>query len=80
MAHKELGYNVLERLVEDLKELVDVDTKPASEKNLLTMIVSPKKEIDKILVKLGLVVADTPVEIDHDDLEDDAEELIETEE
>ncbi len=69
MAHKDLGYNVLERLVEDLKELVDVDSKPTSEKNFLNMIVSPKKDIDKILVKLGLVIADTPVEEDKDDFE-----------
>lgn len=61
LAHKELGYNVLERLVEDLKEFVDVDSKPTSEKNFLTMIVSPKKEIEKILAKMDIVIDDDPV-------------------
>ena len=44
------------------------------------MIVSPKREIDKLLVKLGYVIADTPVEPDSDDLEDETDEIIETEE
>jgi len=49
IAHKDLGYNVLERLETDLSNIADVDTKPTSEKNLLSMIMSPKKDIDKIL-------------------------------
>lgn len=77
MAHKELGYNVLDRLVEDLKDFVDVDSKPSSEKNLLTMIVSPKKDIDKILIKMGLVVSDDLPEDDHDD---EMEDILENEE
>ena len=49
IAHKELGYNVLERLAKDLAELADIETKPIAEKNLLSMTVAPKKDIDKIL-------------------------------
>ena len=49
IAHKELGYNVLERLTKDLAEIAEVDSKPTSDKNLLSMIMSPKKDIDKIL-------------------------------
>ncbi len=79
MAHKELGYAVLDRLAEDLKELVDIDSKPVSEKNLLIMIVSPKKDIDKILVKLGLAgVASEQVEESHDEFDDDNDNDIDT--
>ncbi|MCB5250539.1 MAG: translation initiation factor IF-3 [Candidatus Cloacimonetes bacterium] len=55
MAHKELGYDVLERIAEDLKDIIEIDSKPSSEKNLLTMVVSPKKEIDRIIEKLESV-------------------------
>ena len=51
MAHKELGYNVLDRLKTDLADLVDIDSEPVSDRNLLSMIVSPKKDIEKILEK-----------------------------
>lgn len=77
MAHKELGYNVLDRLVEDLKEFVDVDSKPSSEKNLLTMIVSPKKDIDKILIKMGLIVSD---DLPEDEIDEEIDENLENEE
>jgi len=53
MAHKELGYNVLERLKNDLGYLADVDSEPVSERNLLSFIMTPKKDIDRILEKLG---------------------------
>ena len=49
IAHKELGYDVLERLEKDLSEIADVDSRPIMEKNILSMIVAPKKDIDKIL-------------------------------
>ncbi len=61
MAHKELGYNVLERLKTDLAYIVDVDSEPVSERNLLSMIVSPKKDIDKILEKLKQAEEPKPV-------------------
>ncbi len=52
MAHKELGYNVLEKLKTDLAQIADVDSEPVAERNLLSMIVSPKKDIDKIVAKM----------------------------
>jgi translation initiation factor IF-3 len=52
MAHKELGYSILERLAADLADIADVDSQPLAEKNLLMMIISPKKDIDKILSKM----------------------------
>jgi len=58
MAHKELGYNVLERLKTDLAAICDVDSEPVSDRNLLSMIMSPKKDIDKILEKLKTVEAE----------------------
>lgn len=53
MAHKELGYNVLEKLKADLAYLADVDSEPVSERNLLSIIMSPKKDIDRIVEKLS---------------------------
>jgi len=57
IAHKDLGYNVLERLETDLAHIAEVDSKPTSEKNLLSMIMSPKKDIDKIL---GVTAGEEP--------------------
>lgn len=51
MAHKELGFNVLERVKADLAHIADVDSEPVSDRNLLSMIMSPKKDIDRILEK-----------------------------
>lgn len=52
MAHKELGYDVLERLKTDLQHIADPDADPVSDRNLLSIIMTPKKDIDKILEKL----------------------------
>ena len=52
MAHKELGYDVLERIKNDLSYLADADADPVSDRNLLSMIMTPKKDIDKILEKI----------------------------
>jgi len=49
IAHKELGYDVLERLTNDLAFIAEVDSKPMAEKNYISMIMSPKKDIDRIL-------------------------------
>lgn len=49
MAHKELGYKVLEKLKEDLAHIADVDQEAVSDRNLLFIVVSPKKDIDRIL-------------------------------
>jgi translation initiation factor IF-3 len=52
MAHKELGYDVLERLKADLQYLADPDADPVSDRNLLSFIMTPKKDIDRILEKI----------------------------
>jgi len=51
MAHKELGYKVLEKVKAEISHIADVDSEPVSDRNLLSMVVSPKKEIDRILAK-----------------------------
>ena len=53
MAHKELGVNVLDRLKADLAYLADADSDPVAERNLLSIIMTPKKDIDRILEKLS---------------------------
>lgn len=52
-AHKELGYVVMEKLKNDLGHLADVDSEPTSERNLLSMVMTPKKDIDKILARMN---------------------------
>lgn len=49
MAHKELGYKILDKIKEDLAHIAEVDQEPVSDRNLLSIIVSPKKDIDRIL-------------------------------
>ncbi len=49
LAHKELGYDLLNKLKEELKEIVDVDRDINSEGRTIFMIVSPKKEIDSLV-------------------------------
>jgi translation initiation factor IF-3 len=49
MAHKDLGYRVLEKLKEDLAHIAEVDQEAVSDRNLLSIVVSPKKDIDRIL-------------------------------
>lgn len=53
MAHKELGYDVLERLKMELQFMADPDADPVSERNLLSMIMTPKKDLEKILEKIA---------------------------
>ena len=60
MAHKERGYGVLDNIKLDLAHIADVDSEPVSDRNLLSMIMSPKKDIDKIVGKD--VKADVAVE------------------
>jgi translation initiation factor IF-3 len=49
LAHKELGYDLLNKLKEELKDIVDVDRDINSEGRTIFMIVSPKKEIDTFI-------------------------------
>ncbi|MCF7918606.1 MAG: translation initiation factor IF-3 [Candidatus Cloacimonetes bacterium] len=47
LAHKEIGFDLLKRLEEDLKEYIEVDSKPVTEGRTIFMIVAPKRDIDK---------------------------------
>ncbi len=49
LAHKDLGFKLLERLVEDLKDIIDVDSQPRSEGRTIFLIATPKKELDTII-------------------------------
>ncbi|MCK4957265.1 MAG: translation initiation factor IF-3 [Candidatus Cloacimonetes bacterium] len=49
LAHKDLGFNLLERLLAELASLVVVEVKPRNEGRTVFTIISPKKDIDKIL-------------------------------
>ena len=49
MAHKELGYRILDKIKEDLAQIADVDHEPVSDRNMLSIVVSPKKDIDRII-------------------------------
>ena len=49
LAHKELGIKLLERLLDELKELIDIEIQTKSEGRTIYTIVSPKKDIDNII-------------------------------
>ena len=49
LAHKDLGYKLLERVEEVMKMFVDVDSKVRAEGRTVFMIVSPKKNLEKVL-------------------------------
>jgi len=51
MAHKDLGYKVLDKLKAELAYIADVDSEPVADRNLLSIVMSPKKDIDRILGK-----------------------------
>ncbi|MDD3535664.1 MAG: translation initiation factor IF-3 [Candidatus Cloacimonetes bacterium] len=51
LAHKDLGYKVLERLKEDLGHIAETDQEAVADRNLLSMVMSPKKDIERILRK-----------------------------
>jgi len=59
MAHKELGYRVLDKLKEDLAYIADVDQEPVADRNLLSITVNPKKDIDRILAKESTPAAES---------------------
>jgi translation initiation factor IF-3 len=49
LAHKDLGFKLLDKLVTDLQEIIDVDSQPKSEGRTIFLIASPKKDIDAII-------------------------------
>jgi translation initiation factor IF-3 len=48
IAHKNLGYTLLDRLVEDLEQYAEVDMKPTEEGRNISIVMAPKKDIDNI--------------------------------
>ncbi len=62
MAHKELGYKILDKIKADLAQIADVDQEPVSDRNLLSIIVSPKKDIERILENPPKTDEDTATE------------------
>ncbi|NQV17902.1 MAG: translation initiation factor IF-3 [Armatimonadetes bacterium] len=53
LAHKDIGFKLLDRIKEDLKDLIEIDSPAKSEGRTISMIASPKKDIDNILEKLN---------------------------
>ncbi len=49
MAHKDLGYRILERLKDELSHIAEVDQEAVSDRNLLFIVMSPKKDVEGIL-------------------------------
>lgn len=49
LAHKELGFSLLEKLLQELKDIIDVEQSPRTEGRTIFTVVSPKRDIEKIL-------------------------------
>lgn len=64
LAHKDIGFKLLERLIEDLTGLVEIDVKPKSEGRTIFMVTSPVKDIEK---RLEHIDSSDAVEEDDDD-------------
>ncbi len=47
LAHKDLGFKLLEKLSIELKDIINIDSHAKSEGRTISMIVSPKNNIDK---------------------------------
>jgi translation initiation factor IF-3 len=45
LAHKDIGYRLLEKLYEDLQEYAEIDSKPSEEARTISMILVAKKDI-----------------------------------
>ncbi len=51
LAHMDLGYKLLDKLYEELQDIIELETKPTTEGRTIFMIATPKKDIDKILAQ-----------------------------
>ena len=49
LAHKDMGFDLLNEVIDKLNEIIDVESKPVSEGRTISMIVAPKKDIDKLI-------------------------------
>lgn len=52
LAHKELGYEMLDRIKDELAPIGEVDSKPTQEHRNISMVIRPKKDVTKILEEL----------------------------
>jgi translation initiation factor IF-3 len=48
LAHKELGFDLLDKIAEKLKGLIVIDSPTKNEGRTISMVVSPVKDFDKI--------------------------------
>jgi len=51
LAHKELGYDLLNKLKDELKDIADLDHEIQQEARSISMIMAPKANIDILIVK-----------------------------
>lgn len=49
LAHKELGYDLLNRIKEELKSIADLDRDIQNEARAISLVLAPKKDIDSLL-------------------------------
>ncbi len=67
MAHKEIGEELLLKLMQELKPIVDIDQPIRSESRIMSMTLSPKKDIEKLIDLLDKTdddEAETELEVD----------------
>jgi translation initiation factor IF-3 len=80
MAHKELGFQLMERVKEDLKDMAHIDLEPKLNNRNILMMVSPlppekqKRKFRKHDEEFDIDESDAANEESHEDEEDDAVE------
>ncbi|GAA5493984.1 translation initiation factor IF-3 [Rubritalea halochordaticola] len=76
-AHKELGFEVLQRVAEDLKGMGNLDQKPRLAGRAVSMLLSPlpkEQRKRKFLMDHGELVDDDDEDFDDDDIEESEED------
>jgi len=49
LAHKDIGQNLLDKVLEELKPIIEVEGRPVSAGRTLSITVSPHRDIDKLI-------------------------------
>ena len=49
LAHKDRGFELLEKIRDDIKELIEIDSKPKNERITISMVVAPKKGTEHLI-------------------------------
>ncbi len=81
MAHKELGFQLMKRVVEDLETMAHVDLEPKLNNRNILMMVSPlppakqKRKFRRDGEEVDLTEADAAMEADYDDDDDDDDHI-----